>query len=121
MGNSIESIEGIERIHFPSLQVLWICTFKTNTALNKINKVGNLAKVNFPHLLELGIRKNILNVDGNGIKDRPKIVYLEAKSLTKLSLEKISNEKSLEFDNRWVMKLQNSDLKTLCMSKMIKG
>ena len=56
--NDVDSIEGMERMNFPMLEILWIGSQLIIKAHNKINRAGNLANVSFPCLKELGVRKN---------------------------------------------------------------
>ena len=56
-------------------------------------------------------------VDGNKTEDKRSLANLYIKTIECLSVETIYNDKPSRSDNRWVVKLKNEILPTLCKNK----
>ena len=51
VGNRIESVEGLARVHMPHIETVGLCTYSDNIADNNITSVGVMRKAAWPDLL----------------------------------------------------------------------
>lgn len=60
--NNIDSIEGLNRIHLPTIEVLHLSKFLFNSDNNEIAFFQELKKVQFPKLTELRIGEIMMDI-----------------------------------------------------------
>ena len=49
-GNTIESVEGLARVHMAHIKLVRLCTYSDNTASSSITSVGVIRKAAWPRL-----------------------------------------------------------------------